>query len=124
MRKILKFIVTYAMLWVGMTYFPSNIQITGIETLILVSVIPIVFDMLYGWVLMISALTTPMVVGCFPLIMCVILAPALNLIELLLMDRFIDGFDIIGVWTYIILFVVMSTFTIKIKTSDTSKNKR
>ncbi len=123
MRKISKLVIIYAMFWIGMTYFPNNVQIDGMQTLLTVSIIPFVLNVLYGWILMISALTTPLFVGCLPLILCVFLAPVLNLIELLLMDRFINGFNIVGLWTYIILFVVMSTFTIKSKTSNTSKTK-
>jgi len=111
------------MFWIGMTYFPNNVQIDGMQTLLIVSIIPFVLNFLYGWLLMISTLTTPLLVGCLPLIMCVFLAPVLNLVELLLMDRFIGGFNIVGTWTYIILFVVMGTFTIKVKTSNTNKTK-
>lgn len=118
MRRIINFFLTLLILWVGSQYFSSNISINSNQTLIIATIAIFGMNILFGLIVWISAILTPVLVGCLPLIISVIISPFLNLIELLLLNKYLQGFHIYGTWTYILLAIIMMIFSIEIKTKS------
>jgi hypothetical protein len=114
MRKIINLLLTVLVLWVGTTYFHQYIQIDSNQTIIIASLLMVAFDIVYGWFMMASVLTSPILIGCLPLILGVIAIPFLDLIKLQLLSNYLNGFVIHGFWTYVLLVIVLSMFKVKI----------
>lgn len=118
MRRIINFFLTLLVLWAGSHFFSSNISINSTQTLILATILMFGMTIIYGIIMLVSAALTPVLVGCLPLIISVILSPFLNLIELILLNKYLPGFHIYGTWTYILLTIIMMIFSIEIKTES------
>lgn len=120
MRRIINFFLTLLVLWVGSTYFSSYISINTTQTLIISTVAIFAMNIIYGLFMFISALLTPILIGCLPLISGFVVLPFLSFIELWLLNKYLPGFHIYGILTYVLLTVAMMIFSVKIKTE--SKN--
>lgn len=118
MRRIINFLLTLCILWLGSHYFSSNISIDSTQTLIIASIAIFGMNILFGLIVGASALLTPILIGCLPLLMSFIIAPFLTIIELFVLNNYLIGFHIYGIWTYILLCIIMFIFSIEIKTKS------
>jgi len=113
MRNVLNLLVTFAVFWLGNAYFHQHVSIADTRTLVLATVLMFVISFLYSFLLTLSFLSIIVGIGCLttPLLMAasVVLTP----IKLWLLDRLLPGFELHGFWTYVILTVVLSLFTVK-----------
>jgi len=103
-------------LWFSSENF-SGIYINSTKTLILATVLMFAISIIFGYIVMLSALLTPILIGCLPLIISIIIAPFMTIIELLLLDKYLVGFHIQGFWTYVLISVVLSIFSVRVSAS-------
>jgi predicted neutral ceramidase superfamily lipid hydrolase len=96
-----------------MTYFNQYIQINGTQTLIIASLLMFAMDMAFAAILYILALTSVVAIGCIPLIIGIILLPFIGFIKLYCLNRFLPGFHINGVLTYLLLVASLSIFKLR-----------
>jgi hypothetical protein len=118
MRKIINFLLTMLILWVGSQYFNPYVHIDLTKTLIIATVLMFAMSIAFGYIMVFSALLTPILIGCLPLLISFIMAPFLKIIELCLLNKYLVGFHIYGFWTYVLLGVIMFIFSIEIKTKS------
>jgi uncharacterized membrane protein YvlD (DUF360 family) len=116
MRKIINFLLTMFVLWVGSQYFYPYIRIDSTKTLIIATVLMFAMSIAFGYIMLLSAFLTPILIGCLPLLITVILVPFLKIIELWILNKYLVGFHIYGFGTYVLLGVIMFIFSIEIKT--------
>ena len=117
MRNIINFLATFAVLWIGSTFFGEYIQIQDIKTLIIATIFMFVIDWIFSILVGLSALLIPIGIGCITIIPLILAAFVLTPIKLILLSKYLDGFMINSFWTYLALTVILSAFTI-----DSSKN--
>ena len=120
MRVILNLLLTFTVFWIGTTYFNENIYIEDTKTLIVATLIMFGISILFTWLFALSILLIPVGIGCITSIILFIFAFVLTPIKLLLLDRYLPGFEINGFWTFVILTIILSIFTIK-KTTVTKE---
>lgn len=115
MRNIINLLLTMLVLWIGTNYFHQYIQIDSNQIIVIVSLLMFAFDMIYGWILMLSAISSTVLIGCVPFILGVIAMPFLDFIKLYILTKNLNGFVINGFWTYVILVLILSMFKLEIK---------
>ena len=116
MRRIMNFLLTMFVLWFSSENFTS-VYINSTKTLILATVLMFAISIIFGYIVMLSVLLTPILIGCLPLIISIIIAPFMTIIELLLLDKYLVGFHIQGFWTYVLISVVLSIFSVRVSAS-------
>lgn len=116
MKNFINLLVTIAVFWVGNEYFHEHLSIADTRTLIFAAVLMFVISYLYSFALIVSGLLIPLGIGCFTTIALILASIVLTPIKLWLLDRYLPGFEIQGFWTYVILTIVLSVFTVKANT--------
>lgn len=120
MRNIINFLATFAVLWIGSTFFGEYIQIQDIKTLIIATIFMFVIDWIFSILVGLSALLIPIGIGCITIIPLILAAFVLTPIKLMLLSKYLGGFMINGFWTYLALTVILSIFNID---SNSSSNQ-
>ncbi|MFE5321614.1 hypothetical protein ACFQ88_23190 [Paenibacillus sp. NPDC056579] len=118
MRNLLNLLVTLLVFWIGNQYFNQYISISDTKTLILATVLMFVISLIYGLLLTISFVSIVVGIGCLTTPLLIAASLVLTPIKLLLLDKYLSGFDIHGFWTYVILTIVLSIFTVKVKSKS------
>jgi len=118
LRNLLNLFVTFLVFWFGNQYFNPYISISDTKTLILATVLMFVISLIYSILLTISFFSIVVGIGCLTTPLLIAASLVLTPIKLWLLDRYLTGFEIHGFWTYVILTVVLSIFTVKVKKSD------
>lgn len=119
MKRIINIILAGVIFYVGNMFFSEYISYDKIQTLVIAILVFAAADYIYG-----IACTLLMGVSCFgglggvlmaiiPIILTAIIWTPLKLV---LMDRFVPGFSINGILTYVLLTVALSIFSVEIKT--------
>lgn len=121
MKSIINFLLRVLVLWVGMTYFNNYVQIDSNQTLIIAALLMSAIQIIYALIILVSALTSTILIGCLPLIISVILLPFLSLIELWILNRYLPGFSIHGTLTYILLAISFAIFSIGSSSKESDK---
>ncbi|WP_171687637.1 phage holin family protein [Paenibacillus planticolens] len=114
MRNILNLLVTFLVFWCGSQYFNPYISISDTKTLIFATVLMFVISFIYGLLLTISMLSIVIGIGCLTTPLLVAASLVLTPIKLWLLDKYLPGFEIHGFWTYVILTILLSIFTVKV----------
>ncbi|WP_379117670.1 phage holin family protein [Paenibacillus hodogayensis] len=123
LRNLLHLLVTLLVFWLGNEYFHEYIAISDTKTLILATILMFVISFLYGLLLTVSFVSIVVGIGCLTTPLLILASLVLTPIKLWLLDRYLPGFEIHGFWTYVILSVVLSIFTVKVKSwSRTDRN--
>ncbi|KRF09919.1 phage holin family protein [Paenibacillus sp. Soil787] len=115
MRNILNLLVTFLVFWCGSYYFNPYISISDTKTLILATVLMFVISFIYGFLLTVSMISMVVGIGCLTTPLLVVASLVLTPIKLWLLDKYLTGFEIHGFWTYVILSIILSIFTVKVK---------
>ncbi|MBP1995511.1 phage holin family protein [Paenibacillus eucommiae] len=115
MRNILNFLVMVLVFWIGNQYYSQYIAISDTKTLILASVLMFLISFLYSLLMAASILSIVVGIGCLTTPVLILASLVLTPIKLWLLDRYLSGFEIHGFWTYVILTVLLSIFTVKVK---------
>jgi len=124
MRNILNAMLTFIVFWVGNEYFKEYVSISDTKTMIITTLLMIAIGYLFSLLMMASVLTIPLGIGCLTTIILFFVAIVLTPIKLLLLDKYLMGFDINGFWTYVVLTAILSIFTIKFKSSVKSSPRK
>ncbi|NEN81843.1 MULTISPECIES: phage holin family protein [Paenibacillus] len=114
MRNLLNLLVTFLVFWCGNHYFNQYISISDTKTLIIATVLMFVISFIYGFLLTISFISIVVGIGCLTTPLLIVASLVLTPIKLWLLDRYLTGFEIHGFWTYVILTIVLSVFTVKV----------
>lgn len=123
MRNLFNLLLTFGVFWVGNEYFKEYISISDTKTLIIATLLMVAIGYLFGLLMAVSVLTIPIGIGCLTTIVLFFVAIILTPIKLLLLDKYLVGFDINGFWTYVILTCVLSIFSIKTKSESKKEDK-
>ncbi|SEB92131.1 phage holin family protein [Paenibacillus sp. GP183] len=115
MRNILNILVTFFVFWFGSQYFNQYISISDTKTLILATVLMFVISFIYGFLLTVSMISIVIGIGCLTTPLLVVASLVLTPIKLWLLNKYLTGFEIHGFWTFVILTIVLSIFTVKVK---------
>ncbi|WP_179280982.1 phage holin family protein [Paenibacillus sp. XY044] len=115
MRNILNFLVTFLVFWVGNQYFNQYISITDTKTLVIASLLMFIISLLFSLAMVLSVMLITVGIGCLTTPALIIASIVLTPIKLWLLDKYLNGFEIHGFWTYVILTIVLSIFTAKVK---------
>ncbi|WP_158606565.1 phage holin family protein [Paenibacillus ginsengarvi] len=115
MRNILNFIVTLVVFWVGSQYFNQYIAIADTKTLIIASILMFVISFLFSLAVVFSVMLITVGIGCLTTPALILASVVLTPIKLWLLDKYLNGFEVHGFWTYVILTIVLSIFTVKVK---------
>ncbi|WP_411830229.1 phage holin family protein [Paenibacillus alba] len=121
MRNLLNLLVTLIVFWIGSEYFSQYISIADTKTLILASILMFVISFLYSLMLAASMLSIVVGIGCLTTPLLILASIILTPIKLWLLDRYLSGFEVHGFWTYVVLSVVLSIFTTKVKSFKKEK---
>lgn len=124
MRNIFNFIMTMIILWVGNAYFSEYIQISDNKTILLATIFIFVIGYIYALAIGFSVLLIPVVIGCLTIIPLILMGFVLIPIKLYLLDKYLLGFNISGFWTYVVLTVMFSIFSISAKSKSESKESQ
>jgi uncharacterized membrane protein YvlD (DUF360 family) len=124
MRNILNLIITFAIFYVGDKYFTDYIHFSDMKTMILSTALMFVIGWIFGRLLLLSFLLIPVGIGCLTSVLLILMAFVLTPIKLALIDTYVPGAEINGFWTYVIITVALSVFTIKSKSSDTTTESK
>jgi len=100
-------------------FFNNYINISDTKTLLIATILMFVVGYLYSLLVAMSITTIPIGIGCITIIPLILGAFIITPLKLLLLDKFLPGFQINEFWTYMILTVVLSIFSI-----STEKNKK
>lgn len=122
-RNIINALITLGVFWISKTYFSEYLTITDTKTLILATAFMFVIGYIFSFAMLISVLTIPLGIGCITTIVLFLVALVLTPIKLWLLDSYLAGFDIHGFWSYVILTVVLSIFSIKAKSKKSEDKK-
>ena len=120
MKNVLNFLITLAVFYLGNKYCNEYISINNDKTLLIASILMLVFDLLYGWLLLISFTTIIVGVGCVTTPVLIMLALVLTPMKLWILSHYLPGFHIHGFWTYVILTFIFFIFLIKSKSKSKS----
>lgn len=115
MRNILNLVVTALVFWIGNEYFHSYIAISDTKTLVIASVLMFVISWLFSLAMVLSVLLITVGIGCLTTPALILASIILTPIKLWLLDKYLYGFEIHGFWTYVLLTLVLSMFTVKVK---------
>ncbi|MBE1442277.1 phage holin family protein [Paenibacillus sp. OAS669] len=115
MRNLLNFLVTLLVFWIGNEYFHQYVAIKDTKTLIIASVLMFVISLLFSLAMVLSVLLITVGIGCLTTPALMLVSLILTPIKLWLLDKYLYGFEIHGFWTYVILTLVLSLFTVKVK---------
>ncbi|RXZ78604.1 hypothetical protein EBB07_26195 [Paenibacillaceae bacterium] len=115
MKNILNFAVTLLVFWAGNEYFPQHVSILDTKTLLIASALMFIISYLYGLAMVFSLLLIPVGIGCLTTPALMLASIILTPIKLWLLDLYLPGFEIHGFWTYVVLTIVLSIFTVKVK---------
>jgi len=74
-----------------------------------------VLSIVYGFLLTLSFLSIIVGIGCLTTPFLVAASLVLTPIKLWLLDKYLAGFEIHGFWTYVILTIALSIFTVNVK---------
>ena len=118
MRNILNLLLTFGVLWLGNSFFNDSVQISDTKTMVIASLIMFGISMAYGILLLFSASLIPIGVGCFTTVILFVVGIGLTPIKLLLLNKYLEGFTISGFWTYVLITVCLSIFTINFKSNE------
>jgi uncharacterized membrane protein YvlD (DUF360 family) len=118
MRMLINALITFGIFWVGTEYFHEHIQIQDTKTMILATVFMSAMSIAYAWFMTLSFFTIPLGIGCITFVAGLLLVCILTPVKLLILDRYLPGFNIDGFWTYILMSVVLSITTIKGRSSS------
>jgi len=122
MRNILNLILTFSVFWIGNEYFKEYLSISDTKTIIIATLLMVAMGYLFSLLMVASVLTIPIGIGCLTTIILFFVAIVLTPVKLWLLDSYLLGFYINGFWTYVVLTVILSIFTIKAK-SNNNKTK-
>lgn len=117
MKNIINALLTGLIFWLGNEYFGEYISIENTKILILATLFMFIINYLYCLLMMVSAITVPIGIGCLGMILLIFLAFVLTPIKLLLLDTYLNGFTINGFWTYVVMTAILSMFSINSKTN-------
>lgn len=112
MRNLIDLLVTLAVFWVGSEYFSEYVAISDLQTLIIASLFMFVIGYLFNFLLIVSFAAIPLGVGCVTTPLLLLASVVLTPIKLWLLDTYLTGFEINGFWTYVILTIVLSLFSV------------
>ena len=118
LRRIINFVLIGLVLWIGSHFFPEIVQIDGMKTIILATVlIWIIATLLVVVSLLIIAVSAACgnVVGIIVGIISVVFAQVLTLI---ILSNCMDGFNIVGFWPKVIIAICFSIFSVDVKTNS------
>jgi len=118
MRNILNLVLTGLVFWMGNEYFNEYIFIVDTKTLIIATLLMVGIGYLFGLLMTASMLLVPLGIGCLTTAVLFLVAIVLTPIKLYLLDKYLQGFDINGFWTYVILTVSLSIFSISVKSNN------
>lgn len=113
MRNIINVIITFALFWLGSTYFPESAHIVDTKTLILATILMFVIGYIFSWLFFVSCLLIPLGIGCLTTIVLFLAAIIITPIKLWILTHYLPGFEVHGFWTYVVFTVALSLFTIK-----------
>jgi uncharacterized membrane protein YvlD (DUF360 family) len=113
LKNLLNLLVTLLVFWLGNQYFNSYISIADTKTLIIAAVLMFVISLIYGFLLGVSMISIVIGIGCLTTPLLIAASLVLTPIKLWLLDKFLPGFEIHGFWTYVILTILLSIFTVK-----------
>ncbi|WP_168928895.1 phage holin family protein [Paenibacillus dokdonensis] len=117
MRNLLNLLVTFLVFWCGSQNFNQYISISDTQTLILATVLMFVISFIYVFLLTVSMISIVIGIGCLTTPLLVAASLVLTPIKLWLLDKYLTGFEIHGFWTYVILAIILSIFTVKVKSN-------
>jgi len=123
MRNILNLLLTGVVFWVGNEYFNEYISILDTKTLIIATLLMFGIGYLFSWLMLISMTSIVVGIGCITTPILFLAIFILTPIKLLLLDKYLVGFNINGFWTYILLTIALSIFSISVKTNRTERTK-
>ncbi len=109
------FLVTLLVFWAGNEYFSQYVSVADTKTLLIASVLMFIISFLYGLALVFSVILIPLGIGCLTLPALMLAALVLTPLKLWLLNQYLPGFEIHGFWTYVILTIVLSIFTVEVK---------
>lgn len=113
MKEIINFGSISAIFALGSKFFGEYIQIQDSKTLLLAVILMfamgLVLDMLIGA----SVLLMPVGVGCLTIIPLIVVAFVFTPLRLWILDTYLAGFSINGLWTYISLTAMISIFRVR-----------
>lgn len=115
MRNILNFLVTFLVFWIGNEYFNPYLSITDTKTLLIASLLMFLISLLFSLAMVMSVMLITVGIGCLTTPALMLASIVLTPIKLWLLDKYLYGFEIHGLWTYVILTSVLSLFTVKVK---------
>ncbi|MET3847807.1 phage holin family protein [Paenibacillus sp. OAE614] len=115
MRNILNFLVTLLVFWIGNEYFNPYLSITDTKTLLIASLLMFIISLLFSLAMVMSVMLITVGIGCLTTPALMLASIVLTPIKLWLLDKYLYGFEIHGWWTYVILTLVLSLFTVKVK---------
>ncbi len=115
MRNILNFLVTFLVFWIGNEYFYPYLSITDTKTLLIASLLMFIISLLFSLAMVMSVMMITVGIGCLTTPALMLASIVLTPIKLWLLDKYLYGFEIHGWWTYVILTLVLSLFTVKVK---------
>lgn len=118
MRSTLNLLITFLVFWFGSHYFNEYISISDTATLILATVLMFVISFIYGFLLAASMISIVVGIGCLTTPLLIAASLVLTPIKLWLLDMYLPGFEINGIWTYVILTIILSIFTVKVKRNN------
>ncbi|TXK83460.1 phage holin family protein [Paenibacillus sp. N3.4] len=122
MKNILNFLVTVLVFWIGNEYFSSYISISDTKTLILASILMFLISFIYSLIMAASVLSILVGIGCLTTPLLILASLILTPIKLWLLNTYLPGFHIHGLWTYVIMSVVLSIFTVKARSNHVNRN--
>ncbi|MCS7460855.1 phage holin family protein [Paenibacillus doosanensis] len=115
MKNLLNLLMTVAVFWIGNEYFHPYLSIQDGRTLIIASVLMFVISFLFSLAMVLSVMLITVGIGCLTTPALMLASVILTPIKLWLLDKYLDGFAVHGFWTYVILTIVLSIFTVKVK---------
>lgn len=124
MKRLLQLLVVSCTFYIGMIYFPEYIFINSMQTMIITSVLMVIFNSFIALVLdlIIKSMQNMVdnqemsiggVLGCLSLFIIIPTAILNTPIRLWILEGIFDGFKINGFWTYILLSILFVVFSIK-----------
>lgn len=114
MRQVVNFFITGVVLWAAARLFPDYVQINGWSTLVLATLLIYVIGTLLALAAAVVALAVAFLSDniAATLIVGVAIFALVQLLTLVLLDRFLSGFTVVGFWPKVLLATAISALTI------------
>lgn len=124
MKNLKNIIVTFLLLFVGNMVFPKYIEAENWKKVIIATLVMIIAEIITGiLIFLILGILVLVDKPWIAIIVTIGLSILIIPVALLACSSYVPGFELHGIWTYIILTVLLSVLTAS-DTNDSKKNEK